>query len=298
MTDVADPVNLHDWTTDADETPRPQALLLTFFGGHVLDRGIHVATGSVLDVLRRVGVTEHATRSTLSRMARRGLLMRTRRGRNVYVGLTERSRAILRDGDNRIWHTGAINRQWDGTWTLLGFSMPESWGRQRHALRSRLLWAGFGSLQSGLWIAPSTVDVAPLLDGLGADSHVKVFQARTLPPTEVAEIVHEAWDLDQLAARYRAFLARWSDPARAAALAPDSLARELLLESDWLQTIRDDPRLPRPHLPADWPAEPAEELFHTLSNTLKTRGTRDRGRGRRHHPGHAGRRRAHAVTAA
>lgn len=84
------------------DTPRPQTLLLTFFGGHVLDRGIHVATGSVLDVLDRVGVSEHATRSTLSRMARRGLLHRVRRGRHVYVGLTDRSRAILHDGEWRI----------------------------------------------------------------------------------------------------------------------------------------------------------------------------------------------------
>ncbi|GAB3441174.1 PaaX family transcriptional regulator [Actinophytocola sediminis] len=265
MTDLADPVTSQEWITDADETPRPQALLLTFFGGHVLDRGIQVATASVLDVLRRVGVSEQATRMTLSRMARSGLLHRTRRGRNVYVGLTERSRTILHDGRTRI--QGAVNREWDGTWTLLGFSMPESWGRQRHALRSRLLWAGFGSLQSGLWITPSTVDVAPLLDGLDVDAHVKVFQARTLPPTEITDIVHDAWDLDQLGDRYHAFLARWSDPARADT--PDSLARHLLLESDWLHTIRDDPRLPRQHLPADWPAEPAQELFHTLGTTLE-----------------------------
>ncbi|WP_155546959.1 PaaX family transcriptional regulator [Amycolatopsis camponoti] len=248
------------------DTPRPQTLLLTFFGGHVLDRRIHVATASVLDVLERVGVSEHATRSTLSRMARRGLLHRARRGRHVYFGLTERSRAILHDGELRIWRAGAVNRQWDGTWTLLGFSMPESWQRQRHALRSRLLWAGFGSLQGGLWIAPGEVDPVPLLDGLGADAHVKVFQARALPPTEVAGIVREAWDTHGLAARYRAFLARWQDPE---SQAPDSLARDLLLESDWLQTIRDDPRLPREHLPADWPAEPAQELFYALSKELR-----------------------------
>src|SRR4051794_40037867 len=73
-------------------TPRPQALLLTFFGGYVLGRGVAVATGSVLEVLGSVGVSEHATRSTLSRMARRGLLSRERRGRQVYLGLTPRSR--------------------------------------------------------------------------------------------------------------------------------------------------------------------------------------------------------------
>ncbi|MGW4523811.1 PaaX family transcriptional regulator [Amycolatopsis sp. NPDC004378] len=263
MTDLAVPAAAEGISAD---TPRPQTLLLTFLGGHILDRGIHVATASVLDVLERVGVSEHATRSTLSRMARRDLLHRVRRGRHVYVGLTDRSRAILHDGERRIWRAGAVERHWDGTWTLLGFSMPESWQRQRHALRSRLLWAGFGSLQGGLWIAPGQVDTVPLLDGLGADGHVRVFQARALPPTEVAGIVREAWDIDQLAGHYRAFLARWQDPE---SQAPDSLARDLLLESDWLRTIRTDPRLPREHLPAAWPAEPAQELFYALSTELK-----------------------------
>ncbi|MEV6877338.1 PaaX family transcriptional regulator C-terminal domain-containing protein [Amycolatopsis sp. NPDC051128] len=248
---------------------RPQALLLTFLGAHVLGRDIHVATASVIEVMGRAGISEHATRSTLSRMARRDLLRRTRRGRNVYIGLTERSRAILLDGERRIWHDGAVNHDWDGTWTLLGFSMPESWQRQRHVLRSRLLWAGFGSLQSGLWIAPSTVDVSPLLDGLGTDSHVKVFQARALPPTEIAEIVRDAWDLERIAGHYHAFLARWGERGEAGAQAPDGLARHLLLEADWLQTIRTDPRLPRRHLPADWPAEPAQDQFRAVNAELK-----------------------------
>ena len=247
------------------EPPRPPALLLAFLGAHVLNSGVCVATASVLDVLGRAGVSEQATRSMLSRMARRGFLQRIRRGRSVYIGLTERSRAILRDGERRIWHAGAVHRGWDGTWTLLGFSMPESWQRQRHALRSRLLWAGFGGLQGGLWIAPSAVDVVPLLEGLGTDGHVKVFRARALPPTEVAGIIREAWDVDRIAGRYRDFLARWDGPAAAG----DALARDLLLESDWLQTIRADPRLPLEHLPQDWPAEPAQELFRKLSAEVK-----------------------------
>jgi len=74
--------------------PRPQAILLTFFGGYLLGRGVHVAMSSLIEVLARVGVSEEATRSTVSRMARRDQLHRVRRGRQVYVGLTPHSRAI------------------------------------------------------------------------------------------------------------------------------------------------------------------------------------------------------------
>ena len=60
---------------------RPETLLLTLFGDHVLDRGLAVSTVGVLAVLRRLGVGEPATRATLSRMSHRGLLPTVRRGR-------------------------------------------------------------------------------------------------------------------------------------------------------------------------------------------------------------------------
>lgn len=249
---------------------RPQALLLTFFGGHVLGRGVRVATGSVLEVLARLGVSEHAARSTLSRMTDRGLLRRHRRGRKAYLGLTPRSREILRDGDTRIWRIGVVNEHWDGTWTLLGFTVPESLRRQRHLLRSRLMWAGFGGLQGGLWIAPSPVDVAAVLEGIEAAEHVKVFEARAVAPTDVADLVHSAWDLSGIAKLYHQFLERWdtarSDPAVDAS---DALSRQLQMTAEWLQILRRDPRLPIQHLPSDWPAARAQQLFRWRHTDLE-----------------------------
>lgn len=52
---------------------RPQSLMLAFFGNHVLDAGaLGVYSGSIIDVLGRVGVGEQAVRSTLTRMVNRG----------------------------------------------------------------------------------------------------------------------------------------------------------------------------------------------------------------------------------
>ncbi|MEJ3653083.1 PaaX family transcriptional regulator C-terminal domain-containing protein [Actinomycetes bacterium KLBMP 9759] len=252
---------------DATGGPRPQALLLTFLGAHVRGTRRYVATSSVIDVLGRVGVSEHAARSTLSRMARRGLLDRVRHGRQVYVGLTARSEAILDDGNARIWRTDVSGAEWDGSWTLLGFSLPESWQRQRHALRARLVWAGFGPLQGGLWIAASAVDLQALGADLEAADHLKMFSARALPPTDVEAMVRDAWDLDALAARYTAFLRRWGSGDGSLAL-PDDFARQLVLQADWLHAIRRDPRLPAQHLPADWPAARAQELFLRLNAEL------------------------------
>ncbi|MBG0832685.1 PaaX family transcriptional regulator [Planomonospora sp. ID67723] len=239
--------------------------MLSFLGLHVLDRDVAVYSGSVIDVLARVGVSEEAVRATLARMVRRDLLTRHRRGRKMYFGLTGRSEAVLRDGHDRVWSAGAVNREWDGTWTLVGFSLPEAWRRQRHDLRTRLVWAGFGPLQNGLWIAPGQVDVPQVVAGLELDDCLNVLRAHASEPTEAAQLVQRAFDTAGIAARYRAFLERWDRPDPAPA-APDDFTRQLLLHNDWLQLVRSDPRLPAEHLPADWPAIRAEHVFRALSH--------------------------------
>ncbi|MGY1856848.1 PaaX family transcriptional regulator [Modestobacter sp. SYSU DS0290] len=241
---------------------RPQGLLLAFFGEHVLDRQVLVATGSLLEVLERAGVSEHAARSTLSRMARAGLLRRVRRGRQVYLGLTRRCQEVLREGGRRVWQTGVVNEQWDGTWVLLGFSLPESWQRQRHELRSQLTWAGFAPLQGGLWVAPSGVDLTAVGQDPAVAPLLRVFAASALPPTDVDAMVRDAWDLAAIASRYTGFLERWEDPERRPRL--PGLAQQLTLDADWLQVIRRDPRLPARHLPPGWPAERAQQVFRSL----------------------------------
>ncbi|MFD5793364.1 PaaX family transcriptional regulator C-terminal domain-containing protein [Streptomyces diastatochromogenes] len=250
---------------------RPQSLVLTFLGDHVLDQDVCVYSGSLIDVFGRVGVGEQATRSTLTRMVNRGLLRRQREGRRTYFGLTDRSEAILRDGQRRIWKTGAVNSEWDGTWTLLGFSLPDSWQRQRHDLRSQLTWSGFGALFSGLWIAPGEVDVSGIVAELGLAAHVKVFRARAETGMDIAEMIHDTWDLDELAARYRAFETDWRPLTDDAGDRPaeEALALGLRMTCEWLQVIRRDPRLPGRHLPDTWPATSAEKTFRTVRALLE-----------------------------
>jgi phenylacetic acid degradation operon negative regulatory protein len=239
---------------------RPQTLLLTFLGAHVLGRNVCVFSGSYLNVMELVGVSEHATRSTLARMVRRGLLGRRRAGRRMFFGLTPHSEEILEDGEARIWGTGPVNTDGDGEWTLVGFSLPQEWRRLRHDLRSRLTWSGFGMIHSGLWIAPSRVDVSAILAELGLAGHVRVFAARPVHPADIGPLLREAYDLVGLAERYETFLRRWGRPAPLPGH-PDPLARKLFLLSEWLEIIRHDPRLPLHHLPAGWPAPRAYRVL-------------------------------------
>lgn len=248
-------------------TGRPQSLMLTLLGIHLVDGDRAIYSGSVIDVLGRVGVSEVATRSTLTRMVKRGLLVRHRRGRKMYFGITGHARDVLRDGHRRIWEVGAVNRDWDGSWTLVGFSLPDTRRAERHLLRSALTWEGFGPLQSGLWVAAGPRDVAAIAGALGLAEEVKALSATAIEPTNADHIVTAAFDTDRIARGYHDFLERW-DSRRPLPTAPDDLTRLLVLHADWLRLVREDPRLPAAHLPPDWPAIRADRVFHRLGERL------------------------------
>jgi phenylacetic acid degradation operon negative regulatory protein len=252
---------------------RPQTLMLTFLGDTVLGREIAVFSGSYLAVMDRLGVSEEATRSTLTRMVRRGLLARHRRGRRMYFGLTPRATAVLTEGKQRLWQTGAVNRDDGERWTLLGFSLPESRRDDRHLLRSRLRWAGFGPLRSGLWIAPGVVDAATVVTDRRLLDHVLVFHATPAAPTDIGQMVRDAYDLPALAARYDQFIRRWDAP-EPLPVAPDDLARRTWLVSEWLLLLRDDPQIPLRYLPPDWPAVEAEQVFQRRHTELEPHARR------------------------
>ncbi|HMI90720.1 MAG TPA: PaaX family transcriptional regulator C-terminal domain-containing protein [Polyangiales bacterium] len=241
---------------------RPQSVVFTLLAEHVLDRDWAVFSGSFIDVLSRIGVGEHAVRSTLSRMTRRGLLEREKRGRKIYLRMTPRCIAVLEEGRRRIWEAGAVNVSLGERWTLLTFSLPDAWRRKRYDLRARLGWSGFGPLQNGAWLAPAEVDVRPIVEHLGLTAHVRAFHIQPVAPTDASSVIRETFDLDALAARYRAFIADW-EPLSGQAQ-PDALALTLRLSTQWLRIIREDPRVPVHLLPADWPAIAAQRLFRLL----------------------------------
>jgi phenylacetic acid degradation operon negative regulatory protein len=238
---------------------RPQFLTLMLFGVAAFRRPVAVAAGSVMDVLGDLGVSSHAARSTLTRMVDRGLLARHRLGREVYFALTDHGSSVL--GEGRAAGRQSPNRDWDGTWTVVSFSLPEDQRAVRYQMRSRLVWRGFGLLQGGMWIAAGPVDIETLLGDLRVDRYIRVFTAAPAAPTTDADLILDAFDLPVIAARYEGFVSRWDNTQSAPG---DPLCFLLTLQSEWAQIARADPRLPLNRLPPEWPAPRAFELYQRM----------------------------------
>jgi phenylacetic acid degradation operon negative regulatory protein len=257
----------------AERRVKPQRLLVTLLGDHWRGKTDHIPSTALLRLLAEFGVTAQGARSALSRLVSRGLLARSRRGRRTFYGLTDRGLALLDEGAKRIFGFGVAEPRWDGTWSVVAFSVAEADRGRRHLLRTRLRWLAFAPLYPGLWISPHPhlEEAAKVLAELGIDN-LTLFKGIVPSWGSRRGDFVSAWDLGSLAASYGRFLKRFRPVEvrlRAGRLAPaEALVTRTRLMDEWRRFPREDPDLPGEFLPADWPRREARALFDQLFRDL------------------------------
>ena len=249
----------------------PGSLIVSFAGSYLRELGGWIAVADLIRCLELVGVGEPAVRQALVRLKSRGFLAAARRSGIAGYELTEAGLQDLVTGDRRIFRHPQTTVE-DG-WVLAIFSVPEADRHRRHQLRTELSWLGFGTVSSGVWIAPRPLaePTRTLLQAAGLDDYVTWFAAQHLADVDVATW----WDLTALRGQYTAFLTRHRSKLEHTML-PDeqAFAGYLALIDDWRLFPRLDPGLPESLLPPDWPAPEAWELFQTLHADWAAAGLR------------------------
>lgn len=236
-----------------------RGMLFTLLGELVLPGEGSAWTSAVLAVFERLGVTEKATRQALMRTSNAGWLSAEKAGRRTRWLLTPAATRMLTDGARRIYSFGPA-RTWDGQWVLVQVRIPETDRRARHVVRTRLAWAGFGTLGPGLWISPHVArerEATRVLRDAGVAGGAHVFIAKRTGLAETRDMVAAAWDLPEIEAQYAQFVAEF----RGSAAPPDVLLRQLELVHAWRRFPTLDPALPGELLPPRWTGTRAAELF-------------------------------------
>jgi phenylacetic acid degradation operon negative regulatory protein len=236
-----------------------RSMLFTLLGELVLPGDGIAWTSAVLAVFERLGVAEKATRQALMRTSNAGWLRAEKVGRRTRWQLTPAARKLLSDGGKRIYSFGPA-AEWDGQWVLAQVRIPEADRRARHVVRTRLAWAGFGSLAPGLWISPHVnrePEAIRVLTEAGVAGDAHVFVARRTGLSDTRAMVAAAWDLPEIEAEYEQFVAEFRAPQEPA----DVLLRQLELVHAWRRFPALDPSLPRELLPSRWTGIAAAELF-------------------------------------
>ncbi len=271
-------------TTEPDETlparvglPRsqvgssPQHLATTLLGDYWMHRPEHLPSAALVALLGEFDVSATGARAALSRLARRGVLVTSRKGRNSFYGIAPSTVDVLAAGAYRIVGFGQSIEQWDGHWTLVSFSLPERHSALRYPLHSHLRWLGFAPLYDGLWVSPRPVaeQCQAALAELGL-TEVTVFRAMETPGAGRHPI--NAWDLDAIEKMYSEFLdtytALYDRIQRGDISAADALEARTNIMDTWRGFPSRDPGLPGELLPHEWPRAQAHDLFVAIYDAL------------------------------
>lgn len=264
---------------DASSPTTTASLLRSFIGIHLRRIGGWIAVGDLVELISGAGVTENSTRSALSRLkGKRLLIPQTRDGRPGHL-LDPDAVPMLERGDRRIYGYRQLSA--DDAWMLVLFSVPESERHLRHKLRTTLTWMGSGMVANGSWIGPGHLlsETRSVLAERGLLGYVTTMLARDLQSAgPLAAAVQQWWDLDSLRDRYREFLdvadplaRRWlagGPPTHDADSDRTAFVDHLVLVDHWRNIPYLDPGLPTELLPAGWPGPRAVALFADLHATL------------------------------
>lgn len=251
----------------------PQHLLMTLLGDYWLSSEAMLPSAALVKLVEEFDITAIAGRAALSRLARRDLLVSAKRGRNTFYTLSDPARRTMRNGARRIVSFGSGEREWDGEWTVVAFSLPEDKRDLRHLTRSRLRWLGFAPLFDGIWVSPnaSPSDIPQELVNLGVFS-ASVMIARELPGTNPLRSLMSVWDLQELQGQYEAFIAEHDSLVRKVRRGSIGPAEAMIARTSLMDSYRRfpslDPELPDELMPSGWPRRRAREIFVEMYDLL------------------------------
>lgn len=240
---------------------RTQFIFFTFLGDYILSNGGKIWTSDMLSLMNLLDVSERAARSTLSRMTRKGWISPKKHGRRSQYLITSRGRALLESGYTRIFEP--IFTDWDHTWHLVVYSLPEAKRGLRHELRKQLTWLGFGRLAPGTWISPHErkAELTSLFEDLKIEAFAEQFSGIHLGPSSSLELAQHCWDLQELERQYQDFVTRYTPEyesfvrqfERGQPAEPEEyFTRRFWITHEFQALPLKDPNLPIELLPPDW----------------------------------------------
>jgi phenylacetic acid degradation operon negative regulatory protein len=256
------------------------SLIISVFGDAILPRGGTIWLGGLINLLEPLGLNERLIRTTVFRLVKDEWLTTQTQGRRTDYKLSSSGWRRFEEASRQIYAANAPH--WDNRWRLV-MLVAELPPRERERLRRALYWQGFGQINANCFIHPSA-DLTSAFDALGVDGMADVLP-KLMPLVALnprldhsannSDIVHSAWDLEQLGSDYEAFVSNYQSildalrKSKISSIDEESafLTRTLLIH-DFRRLLLRDPELPEVLLPAAWPGQAARMLCKELYRRL------------------------------
>jgi phenylacetic acid degradation operon negative regulatory protein len=249
-------------------TLRAGSLITTVFGDAIAPRGGTVWLGSLIMAMAPFGISERLVRTSVFRLVKDGWLESQQVGRRSYYSLTADGVERFAQATHRIYSEPVDH--WDGEWCLLLLSALDT--ATKDVVRKECGWLGFGPLSANVLAHPATdlADLDVTMRRLGVEDTLVVVRGKTIRSDgAMRELVRNSWNLDDIDARYAAFVERFRPVFKSLAgkhtVTPESafLIRTLLIQ-EYRKVLLRDPWLPTELLPAGWHGKAAYQLCRNL----------------------------------
>ena len=255
-----------------------RALILSVFGDSVSTHGGVIWLGSLIGLVKPLGINQRLVRTSVFRLAEKELLQSRQVGRRSFYSLTDKALRQFNHAADRIYrHEKAI---WDGEWRLVFTNLDKIKNKRREALQKELNWLGFSRLSNGIYGHP-TVDieeVRQVVNEMQLQDSIVLMQAgnRNDDPLGASrKLLRHAFKFDAIDAEYhdyiesfKVFLDAGLDPTPA----DDELCfllRTLLIHR-FRRILLHEPELPLELLPPDSLSHHARmitaQIYHRISD--------------------------------
>lgn len=160
-------------------------------------------------------------------------------------------------------------KPWDERYMIVIFDIPEKQKKTRDRLRAKLDELGFGMLQESVWISPYHFeeDMREFLINSGLGSFVMVLTAKDLLSRDPQNLAIRVWGLEKVNRGYKRVL-KILAKIKNEKSGKHSFKRACAI---YLDTLAQDPLLPKELLPAHWSRERALTQLNRQSKLLKSR---------------------------
>lgn len=243
---------------------KPRSIVFDLFADFIRNRTGEARLRTLTVLMECFGVGESTVRVVLARLRREGWFDVRREGRESVYALNPRSLRLLDEGRTRIFER--VRTEWDGTWHMVIYSVPETERAVREQVRKELAWLGFGPLAPSTYVCPHD-RLQQVRESLADVPAVRLdtLRCRSAGLEVDREMASRCWDLARLDDDYAQFLDTYQPRLaayRSGRLAPaEALVEQVRITNDYRRFPFRDPDLPVELLPGGWRGRDAYEVF-------------------------------------
>jgi len=159
-----------------------------------------------------------------------------------------------------------LKEEWDGKWRIISYEIPESKREIRDRLRREMQGWGLGPWHRSFWLTPHPVleRLKELVVGKEEEKYIQAFSADH-SFGENKSMIEKVWMIKELDKRYREMFKKWHDIL---AKDGDKVDKFLLVISEYVSILRDDPGLPKQLVGEQWIGFEANNIFKEIRSIL------------------------------